>query len=407
MPYQPQVSDSLKAGEVRELLKGAAEYIHGAQKTDADKRDADWAADVRSAADFINTYDTVLTGLEAGERNSEPEGGARAAHLDTEGEARTTGGRLVESDAYKAWLENGNADKRMFPKIEVRTLLDSAGNDNAALLRPVGTPYLPSQNVAQQRLFIRDVITTQTTNLASVPYIRELNSAANALGASATAEGQTKWEVTTEFEQDDAPIRKLTAWIPATTEILADAPTLRGYIDTRMAYMLKLREEQQVLNGGGVSPSLKGIRQFSGVQTQTSVNDDLPSTVGFSFSKIENADGFANAVAINPLDFWAGVLERHSTQFDNGFGGNAPAVLSGVTWGMPAIRTRSMEQGKFLAGDFAQGATLFDRQSVTIDTSESHSTFFIENKVAIRAEERVGLAVHRPDWFCVGTIAFT
>lgn len=406
MPYQPQVSDSPSAGEVRGLLKGAAEYLLGLQKTEGEKRDDAWKTDVRSASDFIKTYDDVEKGLSAGERSDEGHG-PRHAFNDTEHEARTLGGQFTENKEYQEWAKNDSPNKRAFPKIEVRALLDSAGDDNAALFRPVGTPYLPPQGVQQQRLFIRDVITVQDTNLSTVPYIRELNSATNQSGASATSEGQAKWEAVMEFEQDDAPIRKITAWIPATTEILADAPTLRGYIDTRMAYMLKLREEQQILNGVGVAPHLKGIRQFSGVETQSSVNDDLPATVGLSMSQIEENDGFASAVAINPVDFWKGVLERHSSQFDNGFGGNAPAVLSGITWGLPAIRTKSMEQTKFLAGDFRQGATLFDRQSITIDTSESHSTFFTENKVAIRAEERVGLAVHRPDWFCLGTITYT
>lgn len=405
MPYSPQVSDTPKVDEVRGLLKGAAEYLVGLQKADSDKRDDSWQSDVRSARDFINAYDPIEKGLASGERASGPQGPQHAFSQMNE-EARTVGGRLVENQAYTDWVAAGG-QRNTFPQIEVRALLDSGGDDNAALLRPVGTPTLASQNVMQQRLFIRDVLTTQTTGLSTVPYIRELNSATNSSGASATAEGQTKWEATMEFEQDDAPIRKITAWIPATTEILADAPTLRGYIDTRLRYMLMLREEQQVLNGGGVTPHLKGIRQFTGVQTQASVNDDLPSVVGLSISKIENADGSATAVAVNPLDYWKGVVERHSTQFDNGFGGNAPAVASGITWGLPQVRTRSMEEGKLLTGDFRLGATLFDRQAITIDTSESHSTFFTENKVAIRAEERIGLAVYRPDWFVVGSITYT
>lgn len=408
MPYSPQVSDTPSASEVRDLLKGAAEYIHGLQKTESDKRDDAWKTDVRSAQDFIRTYDEVEKGLAAGERNSEGEG-KRAAFMsfgEDETDTRSAGRQVTESDAYVEWIKNG-ADKRNFPSVEIRTLLDSAGSDNAALLRPVGTPIFPGQNVDQRRLFIRDVITTQQTGLASVPYIRELNSDTNAFGASATAESQTKWEATMEFEQDDAPVRKLTAWIPATSEILADAPTLRGYIDTRLRYMLMLREEYQVLNGVGVAPHIKGIRQFSGVQTVSSTNDDLPAVVGNSIAKIENVNGSPTAAAINPLDFWAGVVERHSTQFDNGFGGNAPAALSGLTWGLTPVRTRSMEQGKMLIGDFRLGATLFDREAITIDTSESHSTYFVENKVAIRAEERVALAVYRPDWFVVASITFT
>jgi HK97 family phage major capsid protein len=52
-----------------------------------------------------------------------------------------------------------------------------------------------------------------------------------------------------EFTPALAPVVKIAAWIPVTEEILEDAPTLAGYINTRLAYMVDLREEAQILNG--------------------------------------------------------------------------------------------------------------------------------------------------------------
>lgn len=408
MPYTPEVADEPSLSEVRTALKDAAQFLIEREKTESDKRDAAWLEDVSSARNFIKTYDSIAVAQEHAERNELEKSQGPQAALDVieKVENRSAGRQVTENEAYTEWVKSGR-DHRSFPAMEVRTLLDSAGDDNAALLRPVGTPYLPGQNVQQRRLFIRDVITTQQTNLASVPYLRELNSATNAGGATATAEGSAKAEAVMEFEQDDAPARKLTAWIPATSEILADAPTLRGYIDTRLTYMIKLREEAQILNGPGTAPNLKGIVQFTGVETQSAVNDDVPATIGLACSQIEANDGFASAVAMNPVDWWKGVVERHSSTFDNGGGGNAPAAVGGLTWGLPVVRTNAMTAGDALVGDFVLGATLFDREGVTVKTSDSHSTYFTENKVAIVAEERIALAVHRPDWFVDTTITFT
>jgi len=36
---------------------------------------------------------------------------------------------------------------------------------------------------------------------------------------------------------------------------------------------------------------------------------------------------------------------------------------------------------------------------------EQHSNFAVLNQVLIQAEERVALAVYRPDWFCEITFA--
>jgi len=210
-----------------------------------------------------------------------------------------------------------------------------------------------------------------------------------------------------QFEQVDAPVRKISAWIPATTEILADAPTLAGYINTRLTYMILLREEQQVLKGTGTAPEIRGITETVGTQTQTAVNNDVPATVGLAIGKIELADGEADAVVMNPGDYWAQLTTRRSTFFDSSGSGAAPAQQEAFTWGLAAIRTRALPTLESLVGSFAMGSTLFQREGVNIAVSDQHSDYFVFNKVAIRAEERIALAVHRPDWFVEAAVDIT
>ena len=50
---------------------------------------------------------------------------------------------------------------------------------------------------------------------------------------------------------------------------------------------------------------------------------------------------------------------------------------------------------------------IFDRMGVTVRQSDSHSDYFILNKVAILAEERLALAVFRPDYFVSTTLDIT
>lgn len=399
-----------KPGELREALLEEGDKLRELREKSAEERGATYNDEVHEARERIYSLDAELAALvraaeveRAEARVGElPEGrGPLAALLDVagRGEHRSAGALVTDNEEYRSFVANGAGGKSI--DFEVRALLSTESSDPAAgLFMPRGTPFLPATSVDRLRLFVRDLISTGQTTLNSIPYIRELNPRTNEWGATSVAEGAAKPEVTTQFSSQDAPVRKVAAWIPVTTEIIEDAPTLRTYIDARLAYMVALREEQQVLNGSGTAPQIRGIRQQSGLQTQTFVSGDVAATLGLAIGKIEAVDGMADGVAINPTDYWTAITSRHANQFDAGFGiglpfGPAPETM----WGLRCVRTRSMETGKALVGSYKLGAQLFDRQQTVIRVGDQHSDYFTNNKVAVLAEERIALAVYRPDWF--------
>lgn len=426
MPFTPTLTDKADAAEIRGHLTDAAQQLIELRRTPADKRGDTFEDDVRSAVDFIQTFDPVVKVLgdaeraaaqaEADQRSAaEAERlsklgirGPQAAGADLTERARTAGEQVVLSDDYEAFAQRGGHG---LLEVGVRTLLTSGDADavgsGAGVWRPVGTPTLANGAIRRQRLFVRDLLSTGTTGLSSVPYIRELNAATNEGGAGMVAEGSAKPEITMQFEQKDAPVRKIAAWLPATTEILSDAPTLRSYIDSRLEYMILLREEAQVLAGDGNAPNLEGVTVVTGKQTQTAVNNDVPATIALACSKIELVDGDPDGVAMNPTDYWTAVATRHATQFDSGFGGNAPAELASITWGLPCVRTRALSSLTAVVANWFLGATLLQREGVSIRVGDQHSDYFVNNKVAILGEERVALPIHRPDFFVVTTLDIT
>lgn len=411
------------ASEVRSDLLAAGDKLWELRNTKPEDRGDTWEDDVRESTRTINHLDAVLVAFERGPEPPEAPKGPRAAmartselgyevrspgEIYTAHEHYTNHGTYVGGNIPDIEANNLIAFRHASADFEMRTLLDTAQTDPAGgLWIPRGTPLPPIPR--ERRLFIRDVLSTVTTTLNSVPYIRELNPATNETGASSVAEGVAKPEVTMQFASADAPIRKIAAWIPVTSEVIDDAPTLRGYIDTRLGYMLALREEAEILNGNGVAPDLRGIRQTVGLQTQSSTGAGNASTdIGLSIGKIETVDGEADFLAMNPADFWLMVTTRHSTQMDQGFGGMLPyASAPNQVWGLTPIRTRAMEALKFLVGSGRLGATIFDRQQTVIRVGNQHASYFIENKIAILAEERLGLGIPRPDFFVEGTIAWS
>jgi HK97 family phage major capsid protein len=68
------------------------------------------------------------------------------------------------------------------------------------------------------------------------------------------------------------------------------------------------------------------------------------------------------------------------------------------------VETTAMEQGEFLVGAGA-AAQIFDREGVVVELSTEHADYFSKRLVAIRAFERLALAVYRPESFVYGQFA--
>jgi HK97 family phage major capsid protein len=58
-----------------------------------------------------------------------------------------------------------------------------------------------------------------------------------------------------------------------------------------------------------------------------------------------------------------------------------------------------MPEGKALVGAFGTGAQLYDREQASIRISEQHADFFVRNAIVVLAEQRLALAVKRPEAF--------
>lgn len=421
--------------ELRGTLMELGNQLREMRTKPEDERSDQWSREVKNTAHLVYGLDAELriAEIEAGEERSAKiaelrkgagQQGSRANLDGNKREGRSIGQQVVENDEFTEWLKRSNGSGTS-PNIEVRAPSVIAGdpfligegtyldpNASAGLWVPRGTPYLPTSAIDRRRLFIRDLLAGGDTMLQAIPYIREDNPRVYEEGATSVAEGTAKPEVSILFEQDLAPVRKIAAWVPVTTEILEDAPTLQSYINARLDYMVKVREEQQLLSGTGNGSDVRGIMNTPNIQTDSGSISDVPAAIGTSIGLIEAVDGDADGIAMNPLDYWTMITARHSEFLDAGLGvsgtvgsslpyGTAPQTI----WGLPTVRSRSIAQGEILVGAYKTAAQLFDRSAAQIRVGDQHADYFTNNKVAILIEERLALAVYRPDWFVLMTVS--
>jgi HK97 family phage major capsid protein len=190
----------------------------------------------------------------------------------------------------------------------------------------------------------------------------------------------------------------------ASVQILADAAGLRSIIDQRLRYGLAFVEEQQLLNGSGVGQNLLGLVTAStpfaapgGLVATTQVD-----VVRLMILQVALAEYPANGIVMNPIDMAAIEMSKDA----NGayLIGNPQGTIQKTLWGLPVVETQAMGVDKSLVGAFDLAAQLFDRQDATVEASTEDQDNFVKNKVTIRAEERLAMAIYRPQAIVYGDL---
>lgn len=311
--------------------------------------------------------------------------GAAAAHNDTAGES------LVKSEEFKNLLTQRGGSAR----VEVKTTTSSI----------VGTTVFPQNNAGVvpgifQPLTIRQILPSGRTDAISVVGIRE-KIADYSNKAAGVAQAGAKPESGLGFEQFNTPIETVATWLKVSNQLLADAPTVVSYIDTRLRFMLAETVNDQLLNGAGTSPQLKGLTKnataYAGVK-----GDNLADAINKAKYQLW-AKGYApDFVAVNPAD-WS-ILELAKDTMGRYLYGT-PGTVGGTTpFGVPVVLSNQIAAGNILIGNAAQAAMLWDRQTTVVEAGYVN-TDFTSNLVTLRAEERLGLEIHRPEAILYGAFS--
>lgn len=370
-------------------------------------------------AELKDHSDTVSLAAKARRLAVGGEGNVEAAVAAAEGDAprgyqgnKSLGAQMIESKSWKDISERHAAGLSFHGAIEAKAILDGSfvpgGNatsyDGSA--GPVIVPQLVPGifGINQRPLVVEDLIPAGTTNSPAVWYVIE-SSWTNA--ADAVAEGGTKPAMNDVLQRVQEPVSKVAQLYKVSDEMISDAQQYKSFLDARLVLGLRLKVQQQLLNGSGTLPQLRGLNNRSGFNT-TVVSGSLAASNRAWFTAILDqvtairTTGFVepNAVLVNPLD-WATLQKATDTngQYYNGgpfmrqYGNNAPNVTS--IWGIPLVATLEQPQGSALVGNFAD-AQVWNRAGVVVETSNSDGTDFQNDIVTVRGERRLGLAVYRP-----------
>jgi len=274
--------------------------------------------------------------------------------------------------------------------------------------RPQFDPTVPR---GQRQNRVRDLFPVATTANNLIDFFRVLGFNENGGNGNAQTVADysggafgLKPKSTINFQPAQAPVRTIAHWEAAHRNVIQDVPQLQATINNELLYGLALVEDNQLLLGDGTGENLLGVLNTPGIQVYTPAATEPKAD---SLRKAQTLSVIANypptGYVVHPNDWEDIELDKGTTNDHYRIVTNIAVGAEARVWRLPVVETPAMPEGTFLSGAFGTGAQLYDRQQANVRIAEQHSDFFVRNAIVILVEERLALAVKRPESFVKGS----
>ncbi|MCX4994265.1 phage major capsid protein [Streptomyces longwoodensis] len=387
-----QLQDPNFDGDMDDLLRRADEIA--AQIEQANQRDAR----LRALQAAIPPGDPQPTPGQRQQPGMQPDDQGNP-HPVTAAEA------FIRSQALEMFRANGkrgqfSIEHRAAPAGTVTTGTQPQQNTRVPGIIPQN-PDLP--------LLVANLLDRQTSDGTTLEYMRDTSGPQSSWNnAAVVAEGADKPKSGPfTFDLITTTLKTVAHWVPITRQAADDNAQLMGYINGRLTYGLEYKLDREILTGNGTT-QMQGILTTPGIGTyQPGSGNTDPKLITVRKAKTQGELALypPTAVVMNPMDWQDIELDEDANgQF---------RVIANVTdpgaplrlWGLVVVTTVAMTAGTALLGGFRTGATLWERQGVTILMTDSHADYFTANTLVILAERRANVAVHTPAAFVKITFA--
>lgn len=242
---------------------------------------------------------------------------------------------------------------------------------------------------------ILDLIPFVPTDQALHKYMEETT---RTHAAAETAEGIAYPESTFVFTEKSSTVEKIPDSLPVTDEQLDDAPEVASLLDQRLRFGVKRRLANQVLNGNGTSPNLRGVLNVVGIQTQAKGADSIIAAAYKAITKVRfTGAAEPNAFVFHPNDWLDVVLAQEAS--GNFLWGHPSMGPVTSLWGLRVALSTGITEGTGLVGDWTNFSVIKERKGVEVEIGYV-GTQFTEGKKTLRAQMRAAFTVLRPAAFC-------
>ncbi|PXX71174.1 hypothetical protein DFR70_101596 [Nocardia tenerifensis] len=196
---------------------------------------------------------------------------------------------------------------------------------------------------------------------------------------------EVRRELASHFHKSPIPeLLTTTAWVQVPPGMWEDPETFESFINYRLIVRLCTAENYTIISGEG------GLLNIPGIERMTT-QGPFTSTILRACNEVEQMGGTADGLIINPVDYYRAM-------------GTGRLMADLEENGVFIVRTRLVEPGTAIVGDFGHGAQLFDAGRSVIRFAEPPAGTFAEPGPAVMAEIYERVVVNLPTNFFVVSV---
>jgi HK97 family phage major capsid protein len=274
-----------------------------------------------------------------------------------------------KAEELKAMSETGQGKVTMKVVGDMTIVGNISGGNVPVEQREAGV-----NNIARRRTFIRDLISNGVATSNLISWVEQTGVEGAPAG---TVEGTLKNQIDFDLVVVSSAVKKRTAFIKVSTEMLGDIDFMRSEINNELTQRLSLDIDDQILNGDNVGQNLNGIIPQStawaaGAFATSVVDPNIADVLTVADNQIEIANHMASVYVVHPTDMTALRLAKST---DAQYVDRLQDVAGQMSLdGIPVVKNTGIAQDTFLAMDGSK-ASVFSRGEMTIQVGLDSDDF--------------------------------
>ena len=313
----------------------------------------------------------------------------KVLELETKGSSssdvpETLGKLLAEkSEDLKAMKEKSGASVQIVMKVAGTMALGT----NVTGQIPQAERESGITRIVRRNPFILELVNVGTIMSNVWEWVEQKNADG---GAGMTAEGAAKSLADFDLVVASANVKKVTAYIKVTKEMLDDVALMRSEIDQELTELINLKIDDQLLNGTGLTVNLTGINTnatawAAGAFALTIPTPNVFDVIRTAINQVRVNLFEPNYIVMHPTD----VTKMDLAKASDGHYVLPPFISNDGTTvsGIRVVSNTGVTVDNFLVGDFSKAGVRF-KEGLTINVGYENDDF-TKNLVTILAEARL------------------